>query len=820
MGVFTFKPFLLYSQNINNITFIVSDLTNTDNPNERIDRDLRIQKTGFSIKLVYEESSQALSLDFGSSSMPFSDFAELLKSAIVNNPEKLIPIFINYNGPSGILHNSFSESGLSKYVYFLPVGEKWPSIDDIKKQEKSIIVFTFQKTREGNSFFHYAWDYIAEFPSSGIEDPLFDGFYPNGNISKELLMIRDLQLPEDIGIKKRFNLDLNQNQYYINYLLNRWKHTGKRPNFIFTKNGARINSLINNWFITYKSIDGIVKINERPFEKVYWKHSNRCITNGTFSFPYMEGEELNLVPFIPGYSFEPQSYTINNENAINNISFEATPLKMEEGLQAYFPFEKSYVNFMDEEDIGTSVGGEFTTDIERGEVVKLQDTAYLKINTPIRYEIKSNSFTVSSWVKLTENEKVDDYSILGSHENVFRKGLHLVVRGKRPYFGFYGNDLWASKIIDPMKWYHIVYRYNYFNGEQAIFVNGENVGFSFNHPSYIGDSILIIGNSISQNNYLNGYIDDLYIWNRPLGNNEIQALYNSEFIPEVEKVKAVKPKWDYLYLLFLPFILFLLAFYKRKKSTQTPDSTKIKKAEKNALNLFGDFQLLNSNGEDVSEAFTPKIKELFLLIVLFTLKTKKGIKTEKLTNEIWLGFEPQKAANNRSVTFNKLRKIIESVEGLDVHYNNGYWKAIFEEPLVCDYKEAQAILDKRHKLTIQDMQLFFLYVKRGVFLYEIHWEWLDELRGYVTNEIIDNLFYFISLLNPKHDSTLIKELAERILAIDNINEKGNQLLLKCLIDNNNLNLAKFHFNQFIHNYLEIFGEQYPSTFDEFLKKEF
>ena len=50
---------------------------------------------------------------------------------------------------------------------------------------------------------------------------------------------------------------------------------------------------------------------------------------------------------------------------------------------------------MDENDIGTSVGGEFTTDIERGEVVKLQDTAYLKINTPSRYGIKSNSFTVS-----------------------------------------------------------------------------------------------------------------------------------------------------------------------------------------------------------------------------------------------------------------------------------------------------------------------------------------------------------------------------------------------------------------------------------------
>ena len=176
--IISFKPLRTYSQNINSITFIVSDLTNTDNPRQRIDRDLRIQKTGFSIKLVYEENSQALSLDFGSSSMPFTDFAELLKSAFLNNPAKLIPLFIHYSGPSGILHNSFSEAGLSKYVYFLPVGEKWPSIDYIKEQNKSIIIFTFQKTREGNSFFHYAWDYIAEFPSSGIEDPLFDGFLP------------------------------------------------------------------------------------------------------------------------------------------------------------------------------------------------------------------------------------------------------------------------------------------------------------------------------------------------------------------------------------------------------------------------------------------------------------------------------------------------------------------------------------------------------------------------------------------------------------------------------------------------------------------
>ena len=39
--------------------------------------------------------------------------------------------------------------------------------------------------------------------------------------------------------------------------------------------------------------------------------------------------------------------------------------------------------------------------------------------------------------------------------------------------GFFNNDLVGNTVIEPGKWYNVVWRYNKRNGEQAIFVNGK-----------------------------------------------------------------------------------------------------------------------------------------------------------------------------------------------------------------------------------------------------------------------------------------------------------------------------------------------------------
>ncbi|MBN1819975.1 MAG: hypothetical protein JXR31_16930 [Prolixibacteraceae bacterium] len=815
-----FSGVKLYCQNFSDRTYLISDLTTAPVTNRIIQNELSSPWTGLYIQLEYNSEEDDLMLSPVSEGYSFKDFAGILKNYFGNANSRILPLIVDYTGPVRVLNDAIVVEGLNDFIFYLPPGERWPEVEKIREGNKKLVIFTFQKPNTGNSFFHYSWDYLAEYPHSGIEDPLFDGHYINGDITKELLLIRDFEIPSTVGNPSRLITELNQNQYYINHLLNRWRNTGKRPNFIFAGRNSLFLSALIPWLNTYKSVKGIVRVNDKPMEKVYWKHSNKCITNGYFSFPYSEGEELNLTPFSPGFRFDPQTSVVSNENLLMSVTFNASPLSLNEGLTAYFPFDNGWKNYLDEKEVIKPVNTTITSDINKGEVAKLPDNSFIEIGKPEKYGIKNNSFSVSAWFKLNEADISKEYSILGTNEGVFRKGLHLVIRQGRPYFGFYGNDLWADKVIPPNEWFHIVFRYNYFNGEQAIYINGQNIGSSFNHASFIGDSALVIGQSINSGNYLNGYIDDLYIWNRPLGEEEIQFLYNSDYKPVVEEVERnsllswIIPGFG---MLIIFFILIILYFRKRKKqkfhSPESVISTEIK--QKNAVYLFGDFLVFDAKGNELSSGFTPKIKELFLLVLLFTVKNKKGIKTEKLTEVLWSGFPAQKAANNRSVSINKLRKLIENVKGLDFVYNKGYWKVKFDSDFYCDYLEAAEILKKQNDFTKQDMEKFFNLVKKGIFLNELNWDWLENFRGHIVNEIIDTLSLFAETLDEKDDCRLLKAIAERILIIDDLNEKAMQIVIVQLLRNNNLNQARFRFSQFISTWEQSYGESYKLSFDEF-----
>lgn len=813
-------PAGVLGQHLSDQTFLITDLTKTELSQKGITSALNVRWSGLFLKVEDRRGNNKLYLQSEAGSQSFDDFAGILKSFLKEHPRRIIPIFIDYSGSVAELNEIITTTGLSEYAFYLPPGERWPETEKILSANKNLLIFTFQKSATGNMLFHYAWDYIAEYPHSGDEDPSFDGHYINGDISKELLMIRDFEIPSSISRASQLVLDITQNQFYINHLLNRWKNTGKRPNFIFAGTFSSSLAALIPYLGTYKSVKGVVKIDDRPMDKVFWKHSNKCITYSYFSFPYSEGEELNLTPFSPGYSFNPQTYTVSGENVLPNLTFSAQPLSIIEGLTAYFPFDDTWENYLDKNEKTKPVKAEFISDITKGNVAKLADSAFIILAKPEKYSIRNNSFTVSSWVKLNKVEQNRDYSILGTPEGVFRKGLHLVIRQGRPYFGFYGNDLWAEKTVIPNEWYHIVFRYNFFNGEQAIFVNGNNVGLSYNHASFIGDSALQVGKSIQQRNYLNGYIDDLYIWNRPLGEEEIRFLHNSEFRPEIARKKAIPDFVWYIpeFILATAIILYVARRLKRKKRQPVWNpQKKLKTAPeyKNAIFLFGDFTIYDAKGEELSDKFTPKIKELFLIILLYTIKNKKGIRTDKLTSVLWFGFEPQKAANNRSVTFNKLRKIIEPVEGLRIEFNNGFWSVNFDDTFYCDYYEAYSIMEPKGTPSKPELEKLFEIVKKGDFLNEIHYDWLDEFKGYVANEVIDNLTLLASRVNENENGSLLKEISERILLADDLNEKALQIVIRQLIINNNLNQAKFRFNSFKNNYQTAYGEPYKLSFDEF-----
>jgi hypothetical protein len=99
-----------------------------------------------------------------------------------------------------------------------------------------------------------------------------------------------------------------------------------------------------------------------------------------------------------------------------------------------------------------------------------------------------------------------------------------------PYFGLWANDYVANRTLSPNTWYHLTWRYIIETGEQSIFLNGQPIGGSDGHPPFSGTGDIHLGSALSSGASLRGYIDNLYIWNRPLGNDEINRLSLDEEI--------------------------------------------------------------------------------------------------------------------------------------------------------------------------------------------------------------------------------------------------------------------------------------------------
>ncbi len=802
------------------MSFAIVDLSGGASQYNAFDNALKTRNTGISIHLEIDQENNSLVSKLDGNRKPFGELAEAIRKALEADTLKLLPLFIDFNGPPNLLKEEIANSGLKRYTHYQPIGERWGDIDEMMRKNQRLIIFTFQRIHQGNNMFHYIWNYIADFPKSISETPYFDGNYPNGHLKNELLMVRDFisTFSEITGYDKRF-FDNNQNTYFLNYMINCWKYTGKKPNlFLVPANHPKHRDVLKK-ISTYQQLNGVVEYLGKPIEKVLWKHSDRIFTYGFFSFPYIEGEELSLAPLAPGFKFTPENIVINQEgNLPDVIHFTANPLPLHEELTGYFPFDKNLDNQVPKAIPVTNRNTQIISDIERGNVLKFPDQSYLILGKPNDYKIQGSSFTVSSWFKLRDVTSQRDYCILGTQETSFRKGLHLVIRDARPYFGFFGNDLWSETTIAPETWYHIVFRYNIHNGEQAIFINGNAVGSSLNHASFIGESDLIVGHGLKQINFLNGYIDELCIWDRPLGVDEIQSLYF-----ESEEL-LVKKSFNFVGILLTGVFIILallgiLYWQSRRKLRLVKKLTKPRVLEKrpDSIFLFGDFCVFNHKGENISALFTPKIKELFLLLLTNTLRKDRGIRTEQLTDLLWPDKTRQKAANNRSVNINKLRKLTEQINGLDVVFENGRWSIELSDDIFCDYASLLEITKLRthkeqHYLDICAISM------RGVFLNNSQYPWLDETKGKMTNEVIDLLLKYAEHLVKTDNREMLESVVQRILMADDLNENALRFQLALLNKQNSRHLAQFTFKQFQKNYKETYNTTYPYSFDEFINK--
>lgn len=810
-------PKIIWATEISDKTFLISKIGPQSLNNQQTWNLLQENDaTGIEMEVVQKNKNVFLQ----NSTEKFATVLEKIHTAIQENQAKIIPVFIRYNDNILLLDSIINESDIAASIFYLPQGETWPSVEYLVQANRRIIFFVDGNYSGVSRILHHIKNYAFEISAKTSANSLY---IANNTeiINQELFIINDF---EELPVKFQSN-QLNRNLVpdYINFLLENWKKYGKRPNFIFV--GNEISNFDNtvDQLNSFTWIKGVAKISEKNIEKMYWKNPDILVTGGKFSFPYRGGEELILTPFVPGFKMTPEQIVVTGEMTVpESYAIFATPLKLSEDLTGSFSFEELVMNA-----VNTSIEFEgnnysFVQDIERGNVLRLPENASINLGNPENYGFRNSSFTVSCFVKFTEILEFGDNAILGNYESGYRRGLHLILRSGHPYFGLWANDFVAEKTLRPNQWYHLTWRYIIETGEQSIFLNGQPIGGSEGHPPFSGTGDIHLGSALSSGASLRGYIDNLLIWNRPLGNEEINRISFDEEIT-VEEI-AIKPNRfftaskNWIIIISAAILIALLIYltskrFKKNKSV-IPNEAPVEHV-KNKIQLFGEFKAINNKGEDITDLFTPKVRELFLFVLINSLKSGIGASIQDINDTLWMGISSRKVANNRSVTLNKLRKILLEIDGVEIVSTSGYLQAKLKKPFFCDYVNAYKLCQIPEGMSKQQLISFFELVKRGRFLKGIQWAWLDEIRGFTGNQVIDNLLNLATIYQKEENLPEIEKIARRILDYDDLNEEAIYLQIWALQKNNNLNLAKFNFTSFTKKYESSFGEPYSMNFSQF-----
>jgi len=233
----------------------------------------------------------------------------------------------------------------------------------------------------------------------------------------------------------------------------------------------------------------------------------------------------------------------------------------------------------------------------------------------------------------------------------------------------------------------------------------------------------------------------------------------------------------------------------------------------NAIFLFGDLQLFTPDGNEITKYFTPLLKELFLVILLYSVKWDRGVSSEKLNEILWFDKSEKSARNNRAVNIAKLKSLLDKMGHCHFSKDTGYWKIEIDyQAIMVDYHNYLNIVSNKNKLNKQKIIQLTHITQRGNFLSNIEYEWLDTFKSEVSNEIIDCYIQFAGSVPLADDPEFLIKLANDIFYFDPVNEEA--MILKCK--------ALFHIGKHLlaKNTFEIFNKEYKAIYGEAFERDF
>jgi len=289
--------------------------------------------------------------------------------------------------------------------------------------------------------------------------------------------------------------------------------------------------------------------------------------------------------------------------------------------------------------------------------------------------------------------------------------------------------------------------------------------------------------------------------------------------------------WAPWWLLILIIILATAALFyfrrKRKVTEAVPEDTdrdqsviaihkKEDEKRANAIYLLGDFTVYDKHSRDITYMFSPKIKQLFILVLLNS-RDESGVVSKKISTTLWPDKDVSKTKNIKGVTINHLRNIIADIEGIELTFLNDTYCFKLSDTLFCDYFIVTGAIEhlssaaKHPEETILDN---FELVARGGLLQHIPETWLDDIKLNYEELLMPQLLPEVRKVYEGGDFRKTIEITRVVLNIDPFSDEAIKYKLKALRRTKGIEYAHKVYNDFIAEYEKSLGEAYVVPFEK------
>lgn len=311
-------------------------------------------------------------------------------------------------------------------------------------------------------------------------------------------------------------------------------------------------------------------------------------------------------------------------------------------------------------------------------------------------------------------------------------------------------------------------------------------------------------------------------------------IYSLAFPPlkvsDIEQVPAKADnalvKYSILSIIILFILIGTIISYRKlkKKKISTITETVIpeqedKKPRISTIHLLGDFQVFDKEGNDITQEFTPIIKQVFLYILLNSIAKGRKVTSQELDETFWLGMNKADASNTRNVNIRKLRLILERTGDIAINYKGGYWSISIGDDITCDYHEISKILQEipdKAMVDITTLQRILKLATEGTLTPTISAEWLDSFKDEYTKQVTTFMLRMLETSDVKGNNRLILQIADVLLLNDTLDEEAMRIKCQILFRTGQKGASKRCYDTFVTEHTRLLNEKPAISYEDVL----